>query len=65
MSLWTMPPEVSAWFLALAGCLDVRSQPRLLALLGGAVFARGRRTVTSWLRAAGIADDFRPAYGLL
>jgi hypothetical protein len=65
MSLWTMPPEVSAWFVALAGCLDVRNQPRLLALLGGAVFARGRRTVTSWLRAAGITDDFRPAYGLL
>jgi len=65
MSLWTMPPEVSAWFLVLAGCLDSRNQARFLALLGGAVFARGRRTVTSWLRAAGIADDFRPAYGLL
>jgi hypothetical protein len=28
----------------------------------GAVLAAGRRTVTSWLRAAGIAEEFRPAY---
>jgi DDE family transposase len=65
MSLWTMTPEVSAWFGCLAGGLDVRSQARFVALLGGVAFGRGRRTVTSWLRAAGIADDFRPAYGLL
>src|SRR5204863_206403 len=33
--------------------------PRLLL---GILFARGRRTVTSWFRAAGITDEFRPAY---
>jgi hypothetical protein len=49
----------------LAGCLDVRSQARFVALLGGVVFARGRRTVTSWLRAAGVTEEFRPAYSLL
>jgi hypothetical protein len=65
MSLWMMPAELSGWFALLAGCLDVRSQARLLALLGGVLFARGRRTVTSWLRAAGVAGEFRPAYGLL
>jgi hypothetical protein len=65
MSLWMMPAEVSCWFECLAGYLDVRNQARFVALLGGVVFARGRRTVTSWLRAAGIAEDFRPAYGLL
>ena len=65
MSLWTMPAELSGWFALLAGGLDVRSQARFLALLGGMVFARGRRTVTSWLRAAGIAEEFRPAYSLL
>lgn len=47
MSLWMMPAELSCWLALLAGCLDVRSQARLLALLGGALFARGRRTVTS------------------
>src|SRR5271166_226930 len=65
MSLWMMPAELSCCFAHLAGCLDVRSQARFLALLGGALFARGRRTVTSWLRSAGITDEFRPAYALL
>ncbi len=65
MSLWTMPAELSRWFALLARRLDVRYQARFLALLGGVVFARGRRTVASWLRAAGVAEEFRPAYGLL
>src|SRR2546429_8327274 len=29
------------------------------------MYTRGRRTVTSWFRAAGITDDFRPAYHAL
>jgi hypothetical protein len=65
MSLWTMPEELSCWFALLASCLDVRSQARFLTLLGGVVFARGRRTVTSWLRAAGIRQEYPPAYCLL
>ena len=65
MSLWRMPPELSCWLALLAGCLDARSQARFLTLLVGILFARGRRTVTSWLRAAGIAEEFRPAYSLL
>jgi hypothetical protein len=60
-----LPACLSAWLVALAGVLDRRSAPRLLRLLGGALFARGRRTVTSWFRAAGIRDDFRPAYNAL
>jgi hypothetical protein len=28
----------------------------------GAVLARGRRTVTSWIRAAKLSDQFRPCY---
>lgn len=31
----------------------------------GALFARGRRTVTAWFRAAGITGDFRRAYNAL
>jgi hypothetical protein len=56
---------LSAWFAALAGVLDRRSAPRLLRLLVGALFARGRRTVTAWFRACGITTDFRPAYHAL
>ena len=50
------------WFSQLADLLDARSAPRLLRLFLGALLAAGRRTVTSWLRAAGITHDFRSAY---
>jgi hypothetical protein len=55
-------PAPCQWFSHLAALLDVRSAPRLVRLFLGAVLAAGRRTVTGWLRAAGIAEDFRPAY---
>ncbi len=65
MSLWPLPPDLSAWVALLAAALDARQRQRCVALLAGALFARGRRTVTSWLRAAGIRDDFRACYLLL
>src|SRR5579872_2179065 len=65
MPLSHLPALLSAWLSQIASALDRRSAPRLLALLLGALFARGRRTVTSWFRAAGITDDFRPAYSAL
>jgi DDE superfamily endonuclease len=60
-----LPAQLSAWFSALAAVLDKRTAPRLILLLQGILFARGRRTVTSWFRAAGITDAFRPAYNVL
>lgn len=65
MPLSHLPAALSAWFAHLVEVLDCRSAPRLLALLCGALFARGRRTVTAWFRAAGITDDFRCAYHAL
>jgi len=62
MSLSHLPAFVANAFLDLAHWLDRRSAARLPLLLLGALFARGRRTVTSWSRAACITDDFRPAY---
>ncbi len=50
------------WFARLASALDRRSAPRLVWLFLGAVLARGRRTVTGWIRAAGLSDRFRPCY---
>jgi hypothetical protein len=55
-------PALCQWFFDLASALDRRSAPRLVRLFLGAVVARGRRTVTSWIRAAGLSADFRPAY---
>ncbi len=62
MSFSYLPPLLTTVFSDLAGWLHKRSAPRLPLLLVGILFARGRRTVTSWFRAAGITDDFRPAY---
>src|SRR5579875_1564503 len=54
--------SLSACFVHLCAALDPRSAPRWFVLLTGALFAQGRRAVTSWFRAAGITTDFRPAY---
>jgi DDE superfamily endonuclease len=62
MSLSHLPASLSNAFDDLAHWLDRRSGARLPALLYGALFGKGRRTVTSWFRAAGITDDFRQAY---
>lgn len=61
MATWLLPAEVAAWIALLAGPLHGRLAGRLLPLVIGMLFARGRRTVTSWLRAAGIDHAF-PAY---
>jgi hypothetical protein len=60
-----LPALLSALLAPFAATLERRSAPRLLRLLCGAFFAKGRRTVTSWFRAAGITTDFRRAYSAL
>jgi hypothetical protein len=55
-------PAPCQWFPRLASALDRRSAPRLALLFLGAVLARGRRTVTSWIRAAGLSVAFRSCY---
>jgi hypothetical protein len=55
-------PLLTSTFTCLASWLHKRSALRLPQLLLGILFTTGRRTVTSWFRAAAITDDFRPAY---
>jgi hypothetical protein len=55
-------PAPCQWSSRLASALDRRSAPRLALLFLGAVLARGRRTVTAWIRAARLSDQFRPCY---
>src|SRR5215831_4720249 len=57
-----LPPFLATVFSGLAGWLHKRSAARLPLILVGILFAKGRRTVTSWFRAAGISDDFRNGY---
>jgi hypothetical protein len=49
----------------LAAGLHGRNRWRLPMLLVGILFAHGRRTVTSWLRAAGVSDDYRDYFYFL
>jgi len=62
MPLFRLPAFVARAFLDLAHWLDRRNAVRLPLLLYGILFAKGRRTVTSWFRAAGITDEFRHGY---
>jgi hypothetical protein len=56
------PVVVCQWFSLLASALDPRSAPRLARLLLGAILARGRRTVTSWIRSVGLSGEYRRCY---
>ena len=62
MSLCHLPPWLSSVFARFAHCLDRRTAARVPTLLMGILFASGRRTVTSWLRAADVTAEYRPAY---
>jgi hypothetical protein len=55
-------PAPCQWFSWLAAALDLRSTPRLARLFIGAVLARGRRTVTTWIRAAKLSDRYQSCY---
>jgi hypothetical protein len=62
---WRCPSEWSEWSEWLAAGLHARNRWRLPLLLTGILFAVGRRTVTSWLRAVGVSDDFQDYYYFL
>jgi DDE superfamily endonuclease len=62
---WESPQDWSEWSAWLAAGLHARHRWRLPVLLSGMLFARGRRTVTTWLRAAGVSSDFADYYYFL
>lgn len=62
MTVSQLPPDVAAIFYSLAHYLDRRLQGRFTQLLFGMLFAQRRRTVTAWIRAAELHDEFRQAY---
>jgi hypothetical protein len=65
MATWQLPTDVALWIAHMASALHGRLAFRLGVLFTGLLFARGRRTVTSWLRAAGIGKDFKSYYYFL
>ncbi|MCG8587043.1 MAG: transposase, partial [Pirellulales bacterium] len=62
---WQCPNEWSEWTTRLSAGLHARNRWRLPVLVVGILFAQGRRTVTTWLRAAGVSDDYQDYYYLL
>lgn len=62
---WECPSEWAEWSKWLAAGLHARNRWRLPVLLAGILFASGRRTVTTWLRAAGVSHDFQDYYYFL
>jgi hypothetical protein len=55
-------PAPCQWYSWLAAALDRRSDPRHALLFLGAVLARSRRTVMTWIKAAKLSDRFRSCY---
>lgn len=64
MAEYRCPEEWSEWVDWLAAGLHGRCRWRLSVLLAGMLFAVGRRTVASWLRAAGVGPDWKAYYYL-
>jgi DDE superfamily endonuclease len=60
-----LPVALLVGITALAATLDARQRARFVRLCTGLLFARGRRTVTSWLRGCGVGRDFKRYYYLL
>jgi hypothetical protein len=65
MGTWKLPNEMASWIDRMAGMLDARNAWRLYPLFIGALFATGRRTVASWLRAGGLSKDYQDFYYFL
>src|SRR5438309_10972154 len=65
MAEWQLPVDVVLWIAQLSQPLHARLAWRLLPLIGGMLFASGRRTVASWLRAGRLGDDYRAYYYFL
>lgn len=62
---WNCPQDWSEWSAWLSAGLHGRNRRRLAIVMVGMLFAGGRRTVTTWLRAAGVEDDFQNYYYFL
>jgi hypothetical protein len=65
MARGKLPPQLTAWIDQLSGVLHGRLAWRLVLLITGMLFAQGRRTVASWLRAGDLGQDYQRYYYFL
>ena len=59
---YVFPDNWQIWVAALCNVLHQRSAWRLAVILAAIIFARGRKTITSWFRAAGITQQYKAFY---
>ena len=57
-----LPDSWQVMVAALCSVLHQRSAWRLAVIFAGIIFAKGRKTVTSWFRAAGISQRYKAFY---
>ena len=59
---WILPDSWQFMVAALGNVLHQRSAWRLSVIMAGIIFAKGRRTITSWFRSAGIIRQYKAFY---
>jgi len=59
---WIFPDNWQIITIAICSVLHQRSAWRLNIIIAGIIFAKGRKTVTSWFRAAGITKRYKAFY---
>jgi hypothetical protein len=59
---WILPDNWQAMVATVCGTLHQRSAWRLGTIFFGIIFAKGRKTITSWFRAAGIQRRYKAFY---
>jgi hypothetical protein len=62
LTKWIFPDHWQVMVIVLSSVLHQRSAWRLATLLAAMLFAKGRKTITSWLRAAGINQCYKAYY---
>ena len=65
MAAWTLPAIIAEWCEILTSVLDRRSRKYFFTIILGILLGCGRRTVSCWLRAAGVSDDWQDHYYFL
>jgi hypothetical protein len=65
MASYRAPKDWEDWIEWLTAGLQGQSQWKLAPLLIGMLFAGGRRVVASWIRTAGLSDDYQVYYYFL
>ena len=59
---WIFPNDWQIWVVTLYSVLHQRSAWRLTVIFAGIIFAKGRKTITSWFRAAGTVKQYKAFY---